>query len=353
MRKLNVGLRVSVHVLLITLILLVFVIGSVANASPKISWKWNFYPMSMEEEPAAKALATQVIPNVKKRTNGSFIIKAYWGPELGIKPFNYPQAIAGGAIEMAWSFPGYYAGTMPIIQVNGLPMFISSMKEYKVLSDTSRNYFLKAYRGAYKGAIELLAVGPYNWAELVTTKPMSSITDWSGMKIRVPDKLGIEFVNKMGGVGLTTTWAEMVPALHQGVVTGVATAFESMTKAKLYEVCNHVYLINMAVGEHHVFGASKALASLPDEYRNILLEELAKTESYNWNKVIPLNPSHKEAIDTWSKHGATITEMTPADLKKLRERAQPLWKKWNESIGGAATELLNEFFVRTGQQERF
>ena len=339
--------------LLVTIVVVVMMTGDISQAAStqKVSWKWNFYCVNMEEEPPAKIFATQVIPKVKERTSGNFVITPLWGPELGIQPMNYPKAIVSGAIEMAWAFPGYYLGEMPIVGANALPMRVKSMEDFKVLSDVSRKYFQQGYRDAYKGQIELLAAGPYNWGEMATTKAMKSVTDWTGMKIRVPDRLSMKFVERMGGVGITMPWGEMVPGLHQGVVTGVASAFESMTKAKLYDACNHVYLIHLAVGEHHVFGSSGALAKLPEDYKKILFEELERAQNLIWGIVLPKNLAHGQAIETWRQKGATIVEMTPAQYKELSERARPIWEEWSKSVGENADKLLKEYESKIGVRQ--
>jgi len=326
----------------------VFAGMSQAASSETVNWKWNFYCANMEEEPVAKAYATQVIPRVKQRTNGKFNITPYWGKALGIKAMNYPPALASNAIQMAWTFSGYYAGDIPIIGAASLPMLTSSIEEYKGLSDITRKYYEKAYRNAYKGKVEIVAVSPYNWSEFVTTKPLVKNTDFSGMKIRVPDKMFMKWIGLLGGVGLTTSWSEMVPALHQGVVDGVGTAFESMTKAKLYEICKYVYLYDFGSGENHVIASSKALEALPQDYKNILLEELSKTDSYNWKCLIPVNEEHKKAIQLWKENGAEIIELTSAERKEVRDKTRPIWEDWEEKIGSDASEILKQFFVKFG-----
>ena len=184
MRKWNLGIKVSVSVI-ITLLLLFSMTWKIAYASPKVKWKWNFSSRNENDMPSAKSYITEVIPRVKQRTNGNFIITAHYADELGVKTINFTKAVAAGLIEMGWAYPGYYAGDMPIVQVNALPALVSSMEQYKVLSRIARKSHEATYRKVYKGAVDLIAVGPYNWVNLATIKPMVSITDWSGMKIRV------------------------------------------------------------------------------------------------------------------------------------------------------------------------
>ena len=124
----------------------------------------------------------------------------------------------------------------------------------------------------------------------------------------------------MNGVGLQTTWAEIVPALHQGVASGVMTSLDSMTKSKFYEICKYLYLVNLIIAEHHVFVSSKALSNLPQEYKQILIEELTRAEQLNWGKLIPKNKGHEESIEVWRKYGATIIELNPDEAVTMRNK---------------------------------
>ncbi|OFW47141.1 MAG: hypothetical protein A2163_02520 [Actinobacteria bacterium RBG_13_35_12] len=322
---------------------------ALSSELPKVTWKWNFYAMSIEDEEMAKNLATQVIPAVKERTGGKFIIEALWGPELGIAPANYPKALASGALDLAWTYPGYNIGDIPIIGLCVLPMLVSNTEEYKITAEIFRPGYEKAYEEAYNGAVRLVVQGPYNWAQLVTTKPAKSIMDWSGLKIRVAGKVEMQYIETMGGTGLMTTWDEMVTSLRQGVVQGAFTDFGSMTNAKLYEMCKNVYVVNAMMGDHHVIMSTKSFDKLPKEYQDILLEEMAKAEAYNWSTIVPVNSRFGEALKTWEDNGANIFQATPEELKALSALCVPIWEKIASDIGPEAVLLLQKARTALGK----
>lgn len=312
---------------LILVFFLSFTITTTASAK-KITWKMNFYAMTPDEEPGAKKIVELALPAIKKRTNGNFEIKTYWGEELGLKAFTYPQALLKNVVQLVWTFAGYYESEIPVTGVNGLPFLITSEAEYKKFSqEIFWKYFPKGVEKAYKGKITAIGGQPYNWGETVTSKPAPSNTDWTGLKIRAPAPDGAKLFDLLGGTGVVISWAEMMPALQQGTIDGITTSFASLTKGKFFELCKHVYLMNHVMSESSVLASTAALNKLPDDYKTILYEEFEKAGNAVYDDLIPDNRGQKEAIQIWVDNGATIHKYSMEEIAEVRNKAKPLWEK--------------------------
>jgi TRAP-type C4-dicarboxylate transport system substrate-binding protein len=344
------GLKMTRKTWLIILLICAIVSGGLSGTATakKINWKWQFNASGIETMSTAARYVEEVIPNVAKRTNGNFIITPYWWKDLGLSPTNYPKALASGMIDMAWVFPGYFGNDVPTVQVCNLWMMYRTFADYKIASNIAKPYHQMAYDKAYRETVKLVAVGPYNWVVMVTKKPFPSVTDWSGIKIRVPDDASQRFLKAMGATGVIIPYAEIVPATHQGLVDGVATSLDELTNMKFYEMCNNLYLFNMLSSEHHALVSSKSLANLPEEYREILMDELRKAEAKTWDVVIGENPTYNNAVKVWEDYGANIYKLNDADFKYVQNKMKPAWKIQTDKFKEIAPDLLEKVYNALG-----
>jgi len=324
--------------------------GAIADTAPKVNWKWQLNVPGIEGMSTAVHYIEEVIPNIKERTNGRFVITPYWWEDLGLKPNNYPKALATGMIDMAWVFPGYFAVDVPTVQITILWMMYRSFEDYQIASNIAKEYHQMAYDKAYRNSVTLSAVGPYNWVVMVTKKPFPGVRDWSGMRIRVPDDASQRFLKQMGATGLMIPYAETLTATHQGLVDGVATSLDELTQMKYYEFCDHLYLFNMLSAEHHNLISTKALGELPDEYREILMDEMEKAEQKCWDQVIGENPDYEKSVKVWKDRSAEIYELTDDDFKYIQGRIRPAWKAQTDMFKEIAPDMLERIYEALGIQ---
>ncbi len=95
-----------------------------------------------------------------------------------------------------------------------------------------------------------LDLGYQNWYS--TSKPINSLADVQGMKIRSPGGAGISWrIHFWGGIPNTTAWPNVPLALSQGTFDGFVTTDESVASAKLWEAgVKHSYADHQFVGEY-------------------------------------------------------------------------------------------------------
>jgi TRAP-type C4-dicarboxylate transport system substrate-binding protein len=332
---------------LILALLLIPVAFVTETKGANVEWRFQLADFNIEQEPAAKIMVEQLIPAVKARTNGNFIIKPYWLADLGLDVRNYPHALSSGAIDVAFTCPAYYMSDIPLIAMMIAPMMFSDLADYKKYSyEVLYDKITAAYKKTYAGAVGYLGPQPCNWSEVVTKKPIENMGDWK-IKIRCPDPLASQWVKLLGGLPTITTWAEMVPSLQQNVIDGVVTTFTMMTQIKLYEQCKHVYLLHPWCGENHLLVRNASLNSLPENYRNILLEEVKKANKACWDTYIPNNAEQNKAIEVWQQNGAIIHKIPAAEMKLIEQKSKTMWDGMpQDDLGKAALAGYYKLFGR-------
>ena len=167
---------------------------------------------------------------------------------------NVAKALIEGQVEMAC--PGHWTqtGVIPDCDMFQLPMLYG-----QDIAVTHRAVDGKA--GAHiAGQIEQklrshvvgkwLDLGYQNWYS--TTKPIDSLADLKGMKIRSPGGAGNAWrIRLFGAIANTTAWPNVPLALSQGTFDGFISTDESCASAQLWEAgVKHSYADHQFVGEY-------------------------------------------------------------------------------------------------------
>jgi TRAP-type C4-dicarboxylate transport system substrate-binding protein len=190
-------------------------------------------------------------------------------------------------------------------------------------------------------------LGFQNWYS--TKKPLNTVADFKGMKIRSPGGAGISWrINLLGGLANTTAWPNVPLALSQGTFDGFVSTDESVFSAKLWEAGVHYsYADHQYVGQYVPLVSLSFWAKLTPEQQKIMLGLWAKNiptyrvnaaaaqtrarKALEGNGVTFFDPSHDEL--------AANRKLMQADVATLIKEAKlspEIVHLTDEAIGGKA-----------------
>lgn len=166
-----------------------------------------------------------------------------------------------------------------------------------------------------------------NWRSFYTSKPVRSVDDLKGMKIRtVPAPLLLEFLKSLGAAPVPLPWGEVYPALSSGVVAGLNNAATDIISAKLNEV------VKFGILDRHsyLFGANwvsqKFLDGLPADLREVVVKGFAHSAAVQTKFNVE---SETAAQNRFKAAGGTITVPTPevlAGFRAVRQKTQDWYR---------------------------
>jgi len=130
--------------------------------------------------------------------------------------------------------------------------------------------------------IELLGVYTYPAQVVFCNRPFASLGDLRGRRVRTSSVSQSELIQALGGTGVVTPFAEIIPAFRTGVVECAITGTLSGHAIGLFEVTTHVHTMALSWGLS-VFGAnSAAWAALPADIRRTLRDGVRTLEAEIW-----------------------------------------------------------------------
>jgi len=227
----------------------------------------HIFPITHPIQKATLAMANYV----KEKSDGKLIIEVHPQGALG-SGSTLVENISLGTVDMGTGGPGLLSRLEPAWGlIAGQYVFKDAESMFKVLSgpigEEIRNRLIT------KRNIRVLGIGYLGARHLTANKPIYRPEDLKGLKIRIPNiPLRKASFNAWNAAPTPMAFSEVYLALKQGVVDGQENPLPQIIAAKFYEVQKYLILTGHALNPEILLISEKKFQSLPEEYRNILLE---------------------------------------------------------------------------------
>ena len=198
---------------------------------------------------------------IEKASGGRIAVKRFPGAQMGPAPGYYDMARTGQS-EVAFFIHGGTPGRFPITELINLPYLIGSGDiGAKVLNDPEmRTKYLDA---EHKGIKALVYFTVQPGQVMTTKKPIRTLEDFKGMRIRFSSPTIREFIAALGATPVGVSPTEIAEALQKGTVDGAFIDYGGAGIAfKLGGIVKHV-------SEMYSFVTSFGVAMNPDFYNKL------------------------------------------------------------------------------------
>jgi tripartite ATP-independent transporter DctP family solute receptor len=276
--------------------------------------------------------------SVEKKTNGQFDVQIYPNSALGSLRVTF-ESMQLGNLEAMVADAVTPANVAPTYALPELPYIFKDLNHVHKVLDGPLG--AKIYDELLQKAnVRTLAVYDTTFRKIFTkTKPINTMADMKGMKIRVPEAQNyLRAMQLLGANPTPVAWGELYTALQTGVVEGFENKAEAAFNAKMHEQAKyaaytgHIFCINpLQVSE-------KWFKSLPADTQKIIQD--AATESLAWQR--DYAPTSEKNYEQKMKD-AGVAFTTP-DVAPFRQAVEPFFKEYGDKIN--ANDLIKS--IREG-----
>lgn len=323
--------RQWLHFILVFSLISVFITvhADAAKIKMKFSHQNNVYD-------ADQLLAETFKKLIEEKTNGDIQITIYPGT-LTNSEEEAIEFIKSGTLDMDTNSAGHIAGYYDDIQFLQLPYLFKSMEHYKVARHSG---VVKHILNELSKATGLIALGIYsdcNGFGIASTKPIQSIEDTKGIKLRcMQNPLFIDVYNAFGFTVTPTDWGELYTSLQTGLVNANDLGCYCQYVFKLKEVVNSFAVLHQMWTQKILMISPITWAKLSDEQKELVktiaAEAIELTDAWQYTR-------EAEYLETAKKEGLTVTYPDTAPFKKASEKvyekwfqSHPHWKAWYDEI---------------------
>jgi TRAP-type mannitol/chloroaromatic compound transport system substrate-binding protein len=294
-----------------------------ASAQPAMQWKMQSY---WQSGTLPQTLFEDFAKRVKDLSGGRLAVEALATGAV-VAPPESLDAVGSGVLDGHNGGPAYFTGKDAAFALLGDPQgAFDSPYQFQMWME---------YGGGNELARELYAtygvhfVGGvwYGQECLVSKRPLHSLADFKGLKIRAPQGMNGDIFTRLGAAPVQLPGSEVYTALERGVVDasdwGTLSMNEDLGYHKLAKYPTYPGFHSMPMGEISV-NKAKWDALPPD------LKAIIESATYEFSRaMIQRNylADAKVAVEA-GQRGFEPTDMPAAERQKFREIARNVWKEY-------------------------
>lgn len=196
-------------------------------------------------------------------TNGEVTIKVFAGGALGGNPTEQYDRALNGVAEIAFGLPGYTASKFPMTLMTELPGVVTQEDATQTIWDN-----IAFIQDEFK-RVHLLSIWTNGENVLfMRDKPVRSLADVAGMKIRVPSRNAGMVVESWGAVPISMPVPEIYNAMQTGVIDAILIDPTATYAFRIGEVANYVTAgMNGSISPFALFMNREAYNDLSDAHK--------------------------------------------------------------------------------------
>jgi TRAP-type mannitol/chloroaromatic compound transport system substrate-binding protein len=280
--------------------------------------------------------------SIIERTSGELALVPFAAGDI-VEVFEMSDAVVGGVLDgMLWQ-PIYWAATsrMPAAAfLSSLRMGLNHPHQWDMLFDSYGGTALARELYAKQGAY--FAGHVHHDLNLIhSKKPIRSLADFEGLKIRMPGGLVADCFTAIGARTVALAALDVYPALATGAVDAADFAGPAINyDLGLAEVCDYIVMgppstpcLHQPVDLFEVSFNLQTWNGLPDHLKAILTDQVRNFSSLHFTGIQQAN------VAAWAKFaeaGITVTHLSEDDVARFRQVAIPLWFQWANKDKDAA-----------------
>lgn len=302
--------------------------------------------------PTSHAMHAEVIEpwakEIEKLTEGRVKITIYPNATLA-KPSDLYDSAVTGIAELIYTLPSYTAGKFPLTEGLELPFMFNSAQHV-----TRTVYALwdrvPEFRKEY-GDTKILWIWAGDPGQLFTKKPVRTVSDLKGLKIRVHGPTTKELASALGASPITSPVGEQYEMLKRGVIDGVFTPWSASMHFKLYEVTSYATILNAYVPIMIVAMNKQAFEKLSPKDKKVIEDTTGRKIAIKGAAIY--DDIAKKSIEIHKKANVQIHEPSREEFEKWRNAVAPVYSSWVAKIEakGLPGKKFFDEMVKIGKEQ--
>jgi len=328
---------------LTTLVLAALAAGVILAAQPAVAQTTLTMSSWVSPQHHITAVVLQGWANeAEKVTNGR--VKFQMLPKHPSAPPGTFDAVRDGLVDLSYVTASYTPARhvmplMPELPGAGDTALVNSIAYSRI----HWKHFHKL--GEYKG-VKLLGVFTHGPGQMFTKRPVNSINDIQGLKIRTGGGVAEAVAKALGASAFVKPAPESFELLKSGVADGVFFPLESVVSFRLETVLEQATLFpgGMYSSAFGFFMNEDKWNKLPkqdqDALEKISGEWIARHAGQSWDE------ADRKGMEALKKSGVKIVNADPALVAEVQKRSAPIiddWVKQASAKGVDARKILDEF----------
>lgn len=301
-------------------------------SAPAYAAKWDMptpYADGVHHTKNDRAFAA----DVKQATQGQLEIVVHSGASLFKHPEIY-RAVRSGQVPIGELFMGLLGNDDPIFKLDNIPFLASDFDSAKKLWAASRPAVEKHLA---KDGLMLLYAVPWPPQGFYTKKPVTSVADFKGLKMRAYSPTTSRLAVLLGAQPTTVQTPEIPQAFSTGIIDAMVTSPTTGVSSQAWDFVGYYTDTQAWIPKNMVIVNARAFKRLPKPTQAALLEQAKKAETRGWEMA---RAETVEKTKVLSEKGMQVSVPTAQFKNELRAIGKTMGDEWAKEAGARGTTIL-------------
>ena len=278
------------------------------------------------------------IDTVEAESGGTIQIDLYPDSQLASGTDAIVNGIQTGAFEVAHFTTGNWASYSNAFAELNVPYLYTNYDEVHSILDGDIGQAMKDQLERDVSGIKPLAYISIGFRQVTASKPIHSVADMEGLKIRtMDDALQIAAMEAMGCTVTSVNISELYSALQTKMIDAEENPLSTIYSNKFYEVNPYCCLTRHSYTSTFVFMNADVYNSLSDNQKAAIDKANEAATAASKTAAETAEAEYEELLEA---EGMTIYEPTAEELAGFQEAASSCWSQAEEIMGSERYDAL-------------
>ncbi len=223
------------------------------------------------------------LKQIEEATGGKVKIQPFYGQTLA-KGKDMWDATKMGITDIGWCFHGYWPGMTPVTDVISLPAlpFTSAERGSQILWQLYEKF--PEIQKEFTDVKVLLFYTSPPYTLITVNKPVHTMEDLQGMKIRMTGGPPTDMVKALGGVPMLIPMPDSYISLQKGVIDGMGAPWEAIHVWRFYEVAKYFTEVPFPAVYFSLVMNKNKWDSLPKDVQDGIMSVSGEAGSKFWGR---------------------------------------------------------------------
>lgn len=308
-------------------------VATVAKAQDK-PIEWRLQTSFAATSPAEKHLE-RFRDEIAKRSKGRLVIKLFPNFGLGYRNADPLNAVRDGLMEAGHDNLNAYTGVVPLFALGNLPFLFNDDSEHLKALNAVRSYYDKEF---LKHNAKMLWLSAFPLTYLFARKPVLTVEEFKGMKIRVAARPVMSAISRLGASPQSIALAEAITAMQTGVIDGQIWAIEAGITFKIQDVVHNASAWPFYGVEQAIYVNKKKFDELSPDLQKTVMDVARENEKQFTDDILLGDAQSKKEMEATGK--MKFFSPDRKEIAKARAASRAVWDESLKQIGPLGAEVL-------------
>jgi len=275
----------------------------------------------------------QFADDIRKATDGELNIVVHSGASL-IKHPEIHRAVRTGQVPAGEMFMGLLGNDNPLFKADNIPFLASDFDAAKKLWGASREAIEKSLE---KEGIKLLYAVPWPPQGFYTKKPINSVADLKGLKMRAYSPTTSRLAVLLEATPTTVQTPEIPQAFSTGIIDAMVTSPSTGVSSQSWDYISDYTDTQAWIPKNMVIVNAKSFKRLDEKTQKAVLDAATAAETRGWEMAMAETEAKTKVL---AEKGIKVAKPSDELKKGLQAIGKTMGDEWAKEAGDAGAAIL-------------